>query len=223
MSKATTLNHEKISQICKIVESGAVPETAAAYVGVTKRTLDRWLRRGRDEEKRREDFAAHIEEAQRDTVGLEIMTIDHHNQCRDEQIYYELIVALDQALAKSEIADINVVTKAAQNGDWQAAKFKLERRWSQRWGKKSSMEHTGKDGNAINVELSFADIIKQAMAAGNEEKQIEAEVKDVKRLGSGSEERPVGDPRGVREVIDLEGQAGDAAGHESAGGDDPPG
>jgi hypothetical protein len=218
MTKATTLNHTKIQQICQIVETGAVPETAAAYVGVTRRTLERWIRRGRNEEKRREDVAAKIEEAQYDTAGLDIMVADHEDVSREEQIFYDLVMALDHSLAKAEIADIAVVTAAAQRGDWKAAKFKLERRHSQRWGKKNHVEHTGKDGSSINVELSFADMIKQAMVGGTtESEEITAEVIDVSRqLEEGSDVRVPGDSRDVREGAHREGPGGDAAGDQGS-------
>lgn len=221
----TTLNHTKIQQICAFVEQGAFPETAAAYVGVTEGTFRRWLRRGRKEMDRRDKYAEEVDDRMSDVVGNEIRAQDHQELCRKEQIFYDLVLAIDMAVAKSEIADISVITRAAQGGDWQAAKFKLERGRSQRWGKKTQVQHGGRDGGPVEVELSFADIIKQAMggetAGESTEKQVEGKVSDVKRLEAAGDRGVPRDSRGIREGSGSAREAIITVRDEGPGRDDP--
>lgn len=57
-----------------------------------------------------------------------------------------------KAAAKGKISLIRRVGKAPQ---WQAAAWMLERKWGEEFGKKDKLEHTGKDGGAIEVKEQF--------------------------------------------------------------------
>lgn len=56
-----------------------------------------------------------------------------------------------KALAESEARDLSRLDKAIDGGAWQAAAWKLERKFPDRWGRKLSLEHTGKEGAPIEV------------------------------------------------------------------------
>lgn len=61
--------------------------------------------------------------------------------------------AVKKAMAEAELRDLNVIDKAAQEGVWQAAAWRLERKYTDRWGRqtKIQLEHSGPDGKPIEV------------------------------------------------------------------------
>jgi hypothetical protein len=115
-------------------------ETAAAYIGVSRMTVNNWLRRGSAEEKRL-----------------------RNPRCRpkaSEGIYVEFLYAYKKALAEGEVHDLGVIKKASQSGarpisvkrttkpdgtvveetryaagEWTAAAWRAERRFPERWGR----------------------------------------------------------------------------------------
>lgn len=56
----------------------------------------------------------------------------------------ELSYAIEKALGEAELRDLAVIDRAAQQGVWQAAAWRLERRSPQRWGRqaKVQLEHS---------------------------------------------------------------------------------
>jgi len=60
--------------------------------------------------------------------------------------------AVKKALAKSEMRDVFIIGKAAEQ-NWQAAAWRLERKFPDKWGRKEkqTLEHTGKDGGPIET------------------------------------------------------------------------
>lgn len=48
--------------------------------------------------------------------------------------YFQFLVAVRQAIARAEAADVLLIGKAAQK-DWHAAAFRLARRFPKRWGR----------------------------------------------------------------------------------------
>lgn len=48
--------------------------------------------------------------------------------------------AVVQAVAHAEALDVSIIGKAAQNGDWRASAWRLERRNPKRWGRKDQIE-----------------------------------------------------------------------------------
>lgn len=51
--------------------------------------------------------------------------------------------AVDQTIALTEIRSLSILRAAAAAGVWQAAAWWLERRFPQRWRRRSAVEHTG--------------------------------------------------------------------------------
>lgn len=62
--------------------------------------------------------------------------------------------AVKKALAESEKRDLDVIDKAAQEGEWTAAAWRLERKFPNKWGRQSKvqLEHTGMDGGPIETQ-----------------------------------------------------------------------
>lgn len=64
---------------------------------------------------------------------------------REKQgIYHDFSNAIEKALAESEMRDVLIIGKAASQ-NWQAAAWRLERKFSDRWGRKDYVksEHSG--------------------------------------------------------------------------------
>jgi hypothetical protein len=108
-------------------------ETAAQYAGLHKDTLYEWLKRGAREKDR--------------------VARNPRNRIREEERLFVLFSdAIKEALAQAEIQDVTMITQAAMNGAWQAAAWRLERKFPGRWGRKPIVEVTGKDGGPIQHE-----------------------------------------------------------------------
>jgi hypothetical protein len=62
--------------------------------------------------------------------------------------------AVKKALAEAEKRDLDVIDKAAQEGEWTAAAWRLERKFPNKWGRQSKvqLEHTGMDGGPIEIQ-----------------------------------------------------------------------
>jgi len=57
--------------------------------------------------------------------------------------FREFSNALEKALAEAEVRDVAIIAKAAQE-QWQAAAWRLERKYPCRWGRRDKLEHTAK-------------------------------------------------------------------------------
>ena len=69
-------------------------------------------------------------------------------------IYSAFSDAVHEALASAEIRDVLTISKAAGDGDWRAAAWRLERKYPKRWGTVSRTEITGKDGAALKIDIN---------------------------------------------------------------------
>jgi len=70
--------------------------------------------------------------------------------------------AVKKAMAEAEMRDLNVIDAAAQQSQWQAAAWRLERKFPQKWGRqaKLQLEHSGPEGKPIVVSDKRSDIKK---------------------------------------------------------------
>ena len=123
--KPSTLTPEVQELIVQAVRNGNYFETAIAYAGVPKSTFYDWLRRGRDERNRVSKDAR-----------LRVRQV--------EEKFVNFSIAIEKALAESEMEDVEVIRKASRD-NWQASAWRLERKFSDRWGKKvqQQVEHSG--------------------------------------------------------------------------------
>lgn len=64
--------------------------------------------------------------------------------------YKDFSNAVEKALAEAEMRDVALIGNAAKE-NWQAAAWRLERKFPARWGRKTQHEITGKEGNPIEV------------------------------------------------------------------------
>ena len=114
----TKLNSEIQRKIVQTIQAGNYIETAAAYAGIAKSTLYDWLRRGERERQR-------IEKGERPT--------------KKEAPFLEFSNAVQKALAEAEVRDVILIGKAAET-QWQAAAWRLERKFPDKWGRRPTVE-----------------------------------------------------------------------------------
>lgn len=138
MARPTKLNFDTHNKIITAIRAGNYIETAAAYAGVNKSTLYEWLKRGEREKQR---------VAENSRYGIR----------KSEEPYVEFSNAVEKALAEAEIRDVAIIAKAAQE-QWQAAAWRLERKFPDRWGRKDKVDLSAdKDGFKIVVEYADGD------------------------------------------------------------------
>jgi hypothetical protein len=135
--------------VVRALNAGNYMETAAAYAGISKDTLYRWLKRGEREKRRREDTPLPTTKKAR---AIEQRIRD------EEEPYLAFSDAIEKALADSEVRQVGIIAKAATGGtvlkstttakadgsvvkveehappQWQAAAWQLERKHPDRWG-----------------------------------------------------------------------------------------
>ncbi len=121
MSRPTKLSQEVSDQMCLLIRAGNYIETAAAFAGISKDTLYRWLRDGK-----------------RAKSGVKRSFSD----------------AVERALAEAEIRDVQRVAKASER-QWQAAAWRLERKFPDRWGRRDTLkqEVSGPEGAPVPVNV----------------------------------------------------------------------
>lgn len=124
MARPTKLNAETQERIITAIRAGNYIETAAAYAGINKTTLYDWMKRGEREKQRvAKDARLKIRKA--------------------EQPFVEFSNAVQRALAEAEVRDVAIIAKAAEE-QWQAAAWRLERKFPEKWGKRQiEIEHKG--------------------------------------------------------------------------------
>jgi hypothetical protein len=71
-----------------------------------------------------------------------------------------LVDAVQKAMASSELRDLSRIEKAAESGIWQAAAWRLERKFPNRWGRKERIEHSGPDGAPIQLSRRQEQVIQ---------------------------------------------------------------
>ena len=140
--RPTKLNFDTHNKIITAIRAGNYIETAAAYAGINKSTLYDWLKRGEREKQR-------------------VAKNPRYKIRKSEKPYVEFSNAVEKALAEAEIRDVAIIGKAAEE-QWQAAAWRLERKFPHKWGRKV-IEHSG------SLEVKHNDDVKRI------EKQLETD------------------------------------------------
>ena len=123
-SRRATLSEDLIDKICSFVRAGNFSKVAAALAGIDDSTFYKWLRQGK----------AVIQEGRAPKT-------------RREQILVHFVHQLKEAEAYAEGVHVQRIMKAGAT-TWQASAWYLERKHSDRWGRKERIEHSGPDGEA---------------------------------------------------------------------------
>jgi hypothetical protein len=86
----------------------------------------------------------------------------------ENQQYRQFREAVEKAKAAAEIRDVVLIDKAAQDGSWQAAAWKLERKFPQKWGRVTRTEITGAEGKPISVEVDAKTELKRLLGLSDD-------------------------------------------------------
>lgn len=84
---------------------------------------------------------------------------------KQKQIYRDLRDAIEKAWANGEIRDVLAVGKSIEGGAWQAAAWRLERKFPKRWGRMERVEVSGPDAGPIEVKAGMDEQQVKAIAA----------------------------------------------------------
>ena len=132
-TKLTPATHDRI---VKFIQAGNYLATAAQAAGISEGTLHGWMRRGREEEARREAGGEHDE---------------------DEQRFLYFLQSVKRAEAEALARNIAIINNAATK-HWQAAAWYAERKAPKQWGNRVNIDATVEVKNA-----SLDDSIRSAM------------------------------------------------------------
>jgi hypothetical protein len=123
------LTPEVLEQVRHLLPVVLYLETVGDFLGVERTTWRKWLKRGAKEARRLRNPRSKPKAA--------------------EAIYLEFFHTYKKGLAEGEMYDLTIIRKASA-GQWQAAAWRLERRFPERWGRKD--RH---DVNVKNVERAI--------------------------------------------------------------------
>ncbi len=147
MGRPTKISNEIQHKIITAIRAGNYIETASAYAGISKNTLYDWLRRGEREKQRAEKNP-------------------RYKIRKSEQPFVDFSDAVEKALAEAEVRDVAIIAKAAEE-QWQAAAWRLERKFPDRWGRKV-IEHRG----SLEVKSDEARRIEQQIERDPESREL---------------------------------------------------
>jgi hypothetical protein len=115
LGRQTKLTKDLQARIVQVLEAGNYIEAACDYVGIGISTYHQWIERGEKRGSRPSD-----------------------------QIYVEFVDAVKRARSQAEILSVARIRKAAQDGEWTADAWYLERSHPERWGRHvNKVEHSG--------------------------------------------------------------------------------
>lgn len=150
------LTPELQEELVKVIRAGNYIETACAYVGINKTTFYDWLKRGAREKER-------------------LAKNPNARPKKSEQPFVELSNAVEKALAQAEIRDVAIIGKAAEE-NWQAAAWRLERKFPERWGRKerltADLNHSGQVLNHGQYEIRVEHNIVSELLEDEEAREL---------------------------------------------------
>lgn len=147
--RPTELTKKIIADVKRVLPKVLYIETVADFIGVDRFTVRRWLKRGAKELKRLRRPRARPRPT--------------------EALYAEFCAAVKKAVADGEIRDAGVIQKASAK-QWQAAAWRLERRFPDRWGRKDQIK-----SDVSIQELDRLIELELARLAGSGQAQIPGE------------------------------------------------
>ena len=138
MARPHKLDEDKIARVVEALRAGNYMETAAAYAGISKSILYKWLADGRE-------------------VRQKVAKGGIASDLESKQL--ELLDSVEKARAEAEVRNVHLIQQAAQGGTWQAAAWFLERSHPGKWGRREKVEMSGPDGGPITL-TGLADLLR---------------------------------------------------------------
>ena len=153
MARPVKITPMLTKKIAAAIENGCYVETAASYAGLVKSTLYDWLKRGgraleaaakgESYPKAEEPFVRFsnaIEKAMAVSENKDLQTIEAHSQgyVQGKTVETKVVDENGEQIGKSEIK-----TETCLRRDWQAAAWRLERKFPKRWARKPAEVNVG--------------------------------------------------------------------------------
>jgi transposase len=117
--RPTKLTPETVKKLCVAIQQGATYALACKYAGISYDTFNDWKRRGAEEEARRQN--PRVQE------GTAAWT--------EGEEFIQFLQAIQKAEGDAALGWLLKIELAATAGHWQAAAWKLERRYPQEYGR----------------------------------------------------------------------------------------
>lgn len=147
MARPIKLDDRHIERVIEALRAGNYMETAAAYAGISKAALYKYLALGREAREKESNGGILSDQ---------------------ESKFAEFVDSVEKARADAEIRNVHLIQQAAQGGTWQAAAWFLERSMPGKWARREKLEHSGPDGGPITLS-GLADL----MRVGKEDDETE--------------------------------------------------
>lgn len=117
--RVSELEDPKVKTLLQALAAGNYIEVSCSFAGLAPSTVYRWLERGRAER-----------------ASQELGNKPNPN----EKPYLDLCESVEKARATAILRNVNVVQTAANNGQWQAAAWWLERSMPNQYGRRIQAE-----------------------------------------------------------------------------------
>jgi len=88
-----------------------------------------------------------------------------------DPIYKRFSETVEKARAQAEVRNVMNIQKSAQNGQWQASAWWLERSFPDKWGRRTTV--TGPDNGPIQVDVTRDQITERILSLLNNESETE--------------------------------------------------
>lgn len=148
MGRPTELNDEILQKILDNIRAGIPIKTAVAMAGIAHKTYFNWMKRGSDEEYRREK--------------------GEEPNPKEEDFLHFLHLAT-RAREEAKGAHIGVIAKAGASGDWRASAWWLSRQFREEFGD-NPPQVNNITNNTLNIGTSMSEL--QTLIAEIKERRI---------------------------------------------------
>lgn len=128
-----TLTEKVIESTAQYLAMGMPVEKAARLSGISPSVFYKWQAIGRDEEERR---------------------LNGERADRKLDLYVQFVEGIEKGRGAFVARNLARIDKAAEDGNWQAAAWSLERRYPKDFGRVSRTELTGADGGPVRQETT---------------------------------------------------------------------
>lgn len=168
-----SLTDERIEIIAEGVRRGMPPYRAAALVGIPTSTAFAYIA-----------AANKIRDAITSNGSIRLSDVD--------KMHLKLIDAIDLAEAEMMRRCLGIIDKAAIDGNWQAAAWKLERRWPEHFARTTRVDIAGKTTTeAPDIDAIVREMISSQEIVGPGNPEYKSRAKQTTRRGdNGSDAEP---------------------------------